>query len=243
MRILIIRHGDPDYVTDTLNEKGKREAELLAERLAREDINKIYVSPLGRAMETAEYTLKKKGMEATVCDWLQEFPVRIDRPDIDSGQKSVVWDWLPADWTKIDEFYDAEKWMDGPVIRDSGVREEFEKVKRGLDEVLASHGYVREDRCYRAENSNTDTIAFFCHFGLECLLLAHLLSVSPMPLWHGFCAPTSSVTTLYTEERRKGMAYFRAFGFGDTSHLYAGGEPVAFSARWRETYNSPGQRW
>ena len=43
MRILIIRHGDPDYINDTLTEKGHREAELLAERLAGEDIKKIFV--------------------------------------------------------------------------------------------------------------------------------------------------------------------------------------------------------
>lgn len=32
MRILLIRHGDPDYENDTLTEKGCREAELLAKR-------------------------------------------------------------------------------------------------------------------------------------------------------------------------------------------------------------------
>ena len=32
MRLIFIRHGDPDYVHDTLTEKGKREAELLAQR-------------------------------------------------------------------------------------------------------------------------------------------------------------------------------------------------------------------
>ena len=32
MRILIVRHGDPDYEKDSLTPKGFREAELLAER-------------------------------------------------------------------------------------------------------------------------------------------------------------------------------------------------------------------
>ena len=31
MRILFVRHGDPDYVNDTLTEKGHREAACLAE--------------------------------------------------------------------------------------------------------------------------------------------------------------------------------------------------------------------
>ena len=242
MRILIIRHGDPDYKNDTLTEKGHREAALLAERLAGEDIKKIYVSPLGRARDTAEYTMRKKGMDATVCPWLEEFPILIDRPDMEDGIKHVVWDWLPADWTVVDEFYDKDKWADVPIFKEAGVREVYEQVASGLDKLLAEHGYIREGRYYRAEKPNSDTIAIFCHFGLECVLLSHLFGISPMPLWHGFCAPTTSVTTVYTEERRRGIASFRAFGFGDISHLYAGGEPAAFAARWCETYDTPGQR-
>ena len=242
MRILIIRHGDPDYENDTLTEKGHREAALLAERLAGEDIKEIYVSPLGRARDTAEYTLKKKGMEATVCPWLEEFPILIDRPDMSDGKKHGIWDWLPADWTVVDEFYDKDKWADVPIFKEAGVREVYEQVIAGLDKLLAEHGYERDGRYYRVTKPNSDTIAFFCHFGLECVLLSHLFGISPMPLWHGFCAPTTSVTTVYTEERRRGIASFRAFGFGDISHLYAGGEPAAFAARWCETYDTPGQR-
>ena len=54
MRILMIRHGDPDYVHDSLTEKGKVEAALLAEQ-DDQGAGKgfFYVSPLGRARETA----------------------------------------------------------------------------------------------------------------------------------------------------------------------------------------------
>ena len=34
MRILLIRHGDPDYAHDTLTAQGRKEAQLLARRLA-----------------------------------------------------------------------------------------------------------------------------------------------------------------------------------------------------------------
>ena len=36
MRILIIRHGDPDYSVDGLTERGHHEADLLAEKLKKE---------------------------------------------------------------------------------------------------------------------------------------------------------------------------------------------------------------
>ena len=35
MKILIVRHGDPDYSIDSLTEKGWSEAEYLSERLSR----------------------------------------------------------------------------------------------------------------------------------------------------------------------------------------------------------------
>jgi probable phosphoglycerate mutase len=46
------------------------------------------------------------------------------------------------------------------------------------------------------------------------------------------------VTTLYTEERRKGKALFRCCGFGDIGHLYAGNEEPSFSARFCEVYDN-----
>ena len=66
--------------------------------------------------------------------------------------------------------------------------------------------------------------------------MSHLLNVSPMILWHGFCAAPTSVTTVVTEERREGTASFRMLAFGDTSHLYAKGEEPAFAARFCEMY-------
>ena len=61
MRLVIIRHGDPDYAIDSLTEKGWREAGLLSERISKLDVKEFYVSPLGRAKDTASLTLEKMG--------------------------------------------------------------------------------------------------------------------------------------------------------------------------------------
>ena len=53
MKIMIIRHAEPDYSIDSLTEKGWKEAELLSEKLKDMDIKNFYVSPLGRARDTA----------------------------------------------------------------------------------------------------------------------------------------------------------------------------------------------
>ena len=164
MKLLIVRHGDPDYSIDSLTPQGRIEAELLSRRLCKLPIAAAYVSPLGRARDTAAYTLDKLGLFATVCDWLQEFPCRIQRPDSDH---TIPWDWLPRDWADEDRFADAEAWYHHPVMVPGGVKEEFERVAAGLDELLANHGYRREGRLYRAVNANEDTVVLFCHFGLS----------------------------------------------------------------------------
>ena len=203
------------------------------------DIKDFYVSPLGRAKATAKYTLDKMGRYATECEWLKEFPIRINKPNEDS---SVAWDWLPEDWTSINEFFDFEKWKATPIMKESGVAAEYDRVCSELDKLIARYGYIRDGRKYVTAEGNDDTIVLFCHFGLESVLLSHLLNISPMVIWHGTCALTSSVTTLVTEERRKGIAYFRMNSFSDTSHLYIGGEEPSFSARFCETYENSEQR-
>lgn len=237
MKIVIIRHGDPDYEKDSLTEKGWREAKLLAERISKLEVKDFYVSPLGRARDTASLTLKKMGRTAAECDWLREFPPQISRPDV-KDRKMIAWDWLPEDWTADAAYFDRDAWCQTEIMKEGGVDKAYRYVTENLDKLLAEHGYVREGEIYRAEHSNRDTIVFFCHFGLECVLLSHLMNVSPMILWHHACAAPTAVTTLVTEERRRGKAVFRMGSFGDISHLYMGGEEPAFAARFCETFDS-----
>ena len=129
MKLLIIRHGDPDYTADSLTEKGHREAELLSERIAPMDITAYYVSPLGRAQATAEYTLKKCNRNAQTLDWLREFDRNlIIGPD---GKRRIAWDMLPQDWTSVPEYYDKEKWADVPVMAEADMRNGITYVNNG----------------------------------------------------------------------------------------------------------------
>lgn len=239
MKLLIIRHGDPDYATDSLTEKGHREAKLLAKRIAPMDIKAYYMSPLGRARKTAEYTLKKAGRTAEVLDWAREFDTLIDDG---KGGKRIAWDWLPANWTAVPEFFDKDKWYTAPIMKDAEMEAGVKRVYDGLDALIEKHGYRREGDLYRAVSPNNDTIALFCHFGVTCVMLSHLLNVSPMILWHGFISAPTSVTTLITEERREGTVYFRTNAFGDISHLYKYGEEPAFSGRFCEMFSNGDER-
>ena len=239
MRILIIRHGDPDYVNDSLTPRGDREAELLAGIIDRFGIDEVFLSPQGRAQRTASYSLSRLGMSGTTLKWLHEFVPLIRRPDRDPV-KTIAWDWRPSDWTVHPEFFDKDRWFTNEIMTAGGVEEEFVKVREGLDELLSAHGYRRDGFVYRVEESNHKTLAFFCHFGVECVILGHLLNISPMQLWHGFVASPTSVTSLYTEERVPGTASFRVNFFGATPHLFGAGVEVSHRARFVECAGDPG---
>lgn len=233
MRLIIVRHADPDYVKDSLTEKGWSEAELLSQRLSMLDVKEFYCSPLGRAKDTASFTLKKMGKNAEELDWLREFEGKV-REGI---TKKSCWDRKPSCWTANPDYYDSAKWYKTKLMQSCNVEKEYKKVCCGVDELLEKHGYVHRGKVYRAVKPNHDTIVLFCHFAVEAVILSHIFSVSPMPLWHNFVALPTSVTTLITEEREKGIAVFRCQQFGDIGHLYAGGEEPAFAARFCECYD------
>ena len=144
MRIIFIRHGDPDYEHDSLTEKGWREAALLAERVSGWQVTDFYVSPLGRARDTASLSLQKTGRTARTLPWLREFHAPINDPA--RGEGVIPWDFYPAFWTKEEGMYDREGFADTPVMRTGSVKEEFLRVSAGLDSLLADYGYVREGK-------------------------------------------------------------------------------------------------
>lgn len=241
MRLLIIRHGDPDYSIDSLTEKGWREAELLSERISKLDVKAFYCSPLGRAKDTAKATLQKMGREAEILDWLKEFYYcRVTIPGADKAD--ICWDFLPSFYTNVPELYDCEKFKELDYMREADYPALFKNVADGVDGLLEKHGYRRCGRYYKAVEPNRDTIVLFCHFGLECQILGHIVGISPVILAQNFCAAPTSVTTLITEEREEGIAIFRCQSFGDLSHLYAAGEEPAFSARFCERFIDADER-
>ena len=241
MKLIFIRHGDPDYENDSLTEQGIHEADLLNTRIRKMKIDKAFVSPLGRARLTSKIALAGTGIEPVEYEWLKEFPPLIDRPDR-TGRKSICWDWLPKDWTAREHFFDKDRWADDPVMEAGGVGAEYDRVCVAFDKLLAENGYERNGHMYRAVRPNTETLVFFCHYGLTCTLLSHLINVSPMLLWHGVCMAPTSLTIVNTEERREGEAYFRASVIGDTSHIYVAGEEPSFHARFCEVWTNSDER-
>ena len=244
MRIIFIRHGDPDYTNDSLTEKGIREAKLLSDRIVNWSTEqfRFYCSPLGRAKKTASYTLERIGKQAATYDWLKEFSYFIEDPT--TGRIGVPWDFMPEYWTEIPQMYDREEWKKTDIYRSNPeLLPAYQEACEGLDRLLSECGYQRHHNYYINTNETKqneirphDTIVIFCHLGITCVMMSHLLGISPAILFHSLYLAPTSVTILNTEERQNNIAYFRAQVIGDTTHLNQGGEPVSASGSFTELF-------
>ena len=235
LRILLLRHAEPDYSVDSITPKGKIEAELLSRRLLRYPIRDFYVSPLGRARDTAAFTLNKLGKTAEVLPWLAEF--RGSFPDPETGlRKSVAWDIKPRIWSAYPGIMDIRTWLDAPVFNDGDIRKIWKETTDGVDALLGRYGYVKDGPVWRCKNNSPDMIALFCHFGISMAILGYLTDISPMILWHrALCLP-SSLTEIVTEERIQGEVSFRMTKLGDLTHLESAGEKRSTAGLYPECY-------
>ena len=214
-----------------------------------------FVSPLGRAQETASYCMKAVGMNAKTLDWLEEFDAPVDlnrtpellaaypnvkpeppagtpvKPSTESEAKGFPrgdtpgkgesltpgmyrlrrpWDIGQIYYAEHPELMDPFGWRSSEIYLKSEMPTRYDQVVNAFNELLASYGYVHENGLYRVEKESRETLAFFCHLGVTCVLLSALWKTSPFFLWQNLAMPTSSVTELFTEEREPGAALFRA---------------------------------
>lgn len=252
MKVIFIRHGEPDYINDSLTDNGKKEAEYVAKRVAKWDVTDFYVSPQGRAQATAAPTLKLLNREALTLPFMREFSYKIKDPV--SGKIGVPWDFVPSSWTSCDSnFQMGEGFLEYPCIKDNPeIEEKYYDAINSFDELLKKYGYIRDGRIYRnqkpfnrrlkstvspenkvrnnspyKEGEKEPTIVIFCHLGITCLIMSHLLNIPFETLTHGFYMPPTSVTVLTTEERWDDEVSFRCQMVGDTRHLYENGQKVS----------------
>ena len=192
MRIVLIRHGDPNYEKDCLTELGHKQVKVAAQRLLKEGIDEVYCSPLGRARQTAQAFLDASGIDhMTILDFMQE---------IRFGVEGAVYDnrwnpWLGA-VALVNEGKDlqSEGWREYPVFKDNLATIDADKIAVEADKWLATLGYVREGKYYRcvgvglgggAESggrtgsgtgAHEKTIAIFCHGGSSSAFMARVLN-------------------------------------------------------------------
>ena len=166
MKIILIRHADPDYSIDSLTPAGHKEAKLLGEYLKDKELGHIFVSPMGRAQRTMQYVLDAKGIsDYEVLDWVHEFEpeVNINNDELntsyahknvdENGQEfpRIAWDMYPRAFEKGPRYFDLQDWPDSPVGRHSVINEQYGYVTGEFDKLLARFGYERKGMLYHTE--------------------------------------------------------------------------------------------
>jgi len=180
MRIVFVRHGEPNYEKDCLTETGQLQAQAAARRLLEEQIGEIYASPLGRAAETAAAAAEVLGLPVKTLDFMRELHWgSVDgSPLFAKGHPWEIADEMARrgwDLTRPD-------WREYPDFSNNIVTAEADEVARKTDEWLLSLGYERNGayyRCIRPDDRQA-TVALFSHGGSSAAAMGHILNL-PFP--------------------------------------------------------------
>ena len=220
MRIIFVRHGEPDYANDCLTPNGEIQAKDTAIRLKDEDIRAVYSSPMGRARITASYTAKEHGLDVQVLDFMHE----LDWGDKEGVTEPVKYEGHP--WTLAYELLadDPEaawnnSWKEHPFFRDNICMEYYEQISEGFDKFLEGYGIARKNGAYVEETKFDGSIAIFAHGGSGAVVLSHLLNI-PFPtiltvMPYGVC----SVTIVDLEAQTGNKVVPRLELFNDMGHI------------------------
>ncbi len=215
MRIIFVRHGEPNYALDCLTDEGKRQAEAASRRLAGEGITEIYASPSGRARETALYTARRLNLPVTILDYMRE---------ISWGGEGVPekgHPWTLSDWLIDREDFDfsACDWQEHSYFKNNAATEYWKMISERIGAFLLKQGYERVGRRYRCVGGTDKTVALFSHGGSGACALSHILSL-PFPyvacvMPYGF----TSVSVLNLPVAEGEYVHPRIELFNDCAHI------------------------
>ena len=211
MLLYIIRHADPDYEHNTITEFGWQEAHALADWLQELPIDRIYSSPMGRAIDTATPICKIKGMEPVILPWAAE------HQDYMTSLRLTPESQCSYRYSVQKGVYDFQDFVDTDRMKT------VEHMIACSDEFLASFGYERQGVFYKVTKHCEENIAVFCHGGFGCAWLAHLLGMAPGVAFHTLRLGTSSVTTVSFPTSDKGYIRPILRHLGEIHHIRRAG--------------------
>ncbi|MDO8361347.1 MAG: histidine phosphatase family protein [Actinomycetota bacterium] len=219
MEIVLIRHGEPEWVRDGLNvvdppltERGQMQARQVAEVLAGEHFDEIIVSPLLRARQTAAPLLARQARSEAVEPFLEE----IREPN---------WHGTPAELSRTayeeERTRAAEERWTGLTGGGEPPRDFVERVRSGATVYWNSRGMYRSRQILPVWHLDAvhHRVAVFAHAGTNGVLLCQLLGLDPVPWeWDRFVTHHASITRLESMALRDGHT-FALRRLSDVEHL------------------------
>lgn len=217
MRIIFVRHGEPDYANDCLTDLGRRQAEAAARRLAGEGISEIYTSPCGRASETASCTAALLNLPVTVLDFMRE--ITWGGPGIPHAGHP----WTLGDMMLAEGFdFRGGDWRAHPYFDGNAATDHFRQIAAEFDAFLARQGYRHEGRRFLCRGGTDKTIALFSHGGSGACVLAHLLDLSFPYVASVLPYDFTSVIILDFPAKEGAWIFPRVELFNDCAHIRRG---------------------
>ena len=219
MKIIFVRHGEPDYDNDTLTEKGFVQAELVAKRLMEEGISEIYASPLGRAQDTARPLSKTLGIPVKTLEFMRELTWgSIDGEDIFSD--GHPWD-ISDEMAKQGMDLGSPDWKTNQFYKNNRAVESVRVVEEGLDQWLEGYGYKRSGLYYEHEcrEDQHKIVAVFSHGGSSTAAMAHMLNLQ-FPYAIGLLHIDFTGITVLRLDKKEGPGVLPCMKLAnDTKHL------------------------
>lgn len=223
MLLYIVRHGDPDYTTDTLTPRGCQQAEAVGKRIHASGIQRIFSSPMGRARQTAEPACRLLGLPMEIEEWTREIKVEWLTPFPDGKPKSVTLVQNTYYRENGGLYLPYERAYEAPGFATSNMKTAVERIEHNGRLFLERMGYKEEDGVYRILQPNEDKVALFCHSAFARAWIATLLRIPMHLMWAGFKYTHTGVTILEFKNNENGVTAPVCRCYSDMSHLYAHG--------------------
>ena len=109
-----------------------------------------------------------------------------------------------------------------PGLNDNGFISRYQYIANGVDDLLARHGYRRNDRgFYQATEPNAKRIALFCHAGMMRVVVSHVFNMPYQMIGSSFQSWFTGVTLIRLPEDAEAGAEVapRLISYGDIGHL------------------------
>ena len=223
MLLYIVRHGDPIYETDSLTERGKLQAEAVGKRIFDSKIDRIFSSPMGRAMETAEPACRLLGLTKNIEEWAHEIGDERLTPYPDGKLKSISFlqNTVYRENGNIDLPY--EKSYECTGINESRIKDAMDYIIKNGNDFLERLGYREENGVYRILRKNEEKVALFCHAAFGRAWISYLLHIPLHIMWSSFEYTHTGVTVIEFKNNENGFTAPNCLCYSDMSHLYSAG--------------------
>lgn len=182
MLLYFVRHGYPDYTTDTLIPLGKFQAEETSKYLKDIPFDIIFSSELGRAVETAECLASKQKKEIIKLNWAREDLAWQTFSALDEKTGHDSWIFFIDKYLKrLGELDDDPRWFDDPMFKGIDCEKGLIRMDNAVDKWLESLNIIHDRKTksyYLKENEKApDIIVLFAHGGMSLAFFSSILDI------------------------------------------------------------------